>query len=599
MSSHPSPIPQGRARFDPVKFKQIAPRLLRLLALQKVNILIGLLGLLGGSLINLSLPYLLRNFLNESTLTDMAPRLGIISIGVGFLFIIQGLCFYIRHYYLHLVGLNVVVQLKAQLMKSLLAQEISFFDSARLGDLLSRLSDDTQKVQQGVSTNISVILRYSIQVLGGVLFMLYLSSGLTSILILLIPLLVIFSMFWGKKLKLLSREVQERLAEANISAEEAISSIRVVKIFSSENKEQHKFEKSINEAFKTSAKRTHIAAVFSSSMVTLLHISIAVLFYFGISQVISQKLSFGDLSGFMLYCTIVAVSFGFLVNAWAEFVQSIGAAERVYEIIDRKPLIQNSNETQSIPPSTDLSIEFRNVSFKYSSRPDQLTLSNISFRIDPGTTVALVGPSGSGKSTIAALIPRLYDPSEGEVLISGIPVSKIRIEDLRKQIAFVPQNPQLFSSSLRENLTYGCDEVSEKYIIEVIEKCALSELLSRLPNGMETKIGDKGVQLSGGERQRVSIARALLRDPAILILDEATSSLDSHNEQAIQIALQSLIKNRTTLVIAHRLSTVKHAERVMVLKDGHIIEQGNHNSLMAEGGLYASLVEFQLISSSG
>lgn len=596
MSSHPSPIPQGRAKFDRLKFKSVAPRLQTLLLNQKKNLTFGLLGLLGGSLINLSLPYILRNFLNESSLENIGSRLGAIILAIIALFLFQGFCFYVRHFYLQVAGLHIVADLKQQVMNSILSQEVSFFDSARLGDLLSRIGSDTEKVQQGLSTNVSVVLRYSIQVFGGVALMFYISAKLTAILLLLIPVIVAFSMFWGKKLRLLSREVQEFLAEASISAEEAISSIRIVKIFSSENKEKLRFKRSIDDTLNSGICRTKVAAIFSSSMVTLLHISIAALFYFGIKQVISGDLSFGDLTAFMLYCTIVAVSFGFLVNAWAEFVQAIGAAERVYEIIDRKPLVKNPEKPRNLGKEDGFEVAFSNVSFTYPGRAGQPTLSEVSFTIKPGSTLALVGPSGGGKSTIAALIPRLYDPAQGQVLVNGIPVNELEIETLRKHIAFVPQTPQLFSSSLRENLTYGCDEVSEGELLAVIKSCALSELLSRLPDGMETKIGDKGVQLSGGERQRVSIARALLRNPDILILDEATSALDSHNENIIQQALHDLFKNRTTLVIAHRLSTVKHAESVLVVKDGRIVEKGTHDSLIAERGLYASLVEFQLMS---
>lgn len=596
MSSHPLPIPTKRVRFNLNSFRYVAPRLLALLKPEIKLLSIGLLALLGGSALNLLFPYLIREFLNRGSIIEVSPtELGGITLLLITVFIFQGCCFFARHFYLQLVGLRIVRQLKNELMGSLLKQEISFFDESRLGDLLSRLGTDTEVVQRGLSVNVSVVIRYTIQVIGGLILMLYLSASLSLIIILLIPLLVIFSLFWSKKLRVLSKRVQDLIGESSICAEEALSGIRIVKVFGTEAQETNRFCLATGEVLDVAKNRTRIAAIFSSSMVTLLHISIAIVFWFGITSVINQQLSSGDLTAFLLYCTIVAVSFGFLTNAWAEFVQSIGAAERIYEIIDRTPKIQSAPDALSLPSGNPLQISFNNVSFRYPSRPEYPALNSVSFDIHAGQTIALVGPSGGGKSTIASLIPRLYDPSEGEISINGIPLGKICIQDLRNKISFVPQTAHLFSSSLKDNLRYSKPSASDEELEVVIKQAALTKLVERLSDGLNTLIGDKGIQLSGGERQRVSIARALLRNPEILILDEATSALDSQNENIIQEALKPLLKGRTTLIIAHRLSTIRHADMVLVLKEGEIIERGTHDELMDKKGLYHSMVQFQIL----
>jgi len=422
--------------------------------------------------------------------------------------------------------------------------------------------------------------------------MIYLSPLLTCIIIGIIPVLAIFSIGFSKKLKQASAMTQQFLGEAAVSAEEALTAIRVVKLFNSEDLEHKKFTANNTLAYSNGYNRIHLAAAFSSSMVTILHCSIAIVFMIGGKFVNDGAMTIGDFTAFIMYCFIVAISFGFLLNAWAEFVQSLGAADRIYQILDGQ-----SELTSKQLGEKDISgskIEFKDVSFSYPSRPDQLILDHLNFTVPENKTTAIVGPSGAGKSTIVSLIPRLYEISDGEILINDLNIQKYSLNKLRSTISFVPQNPQLFSSSLRDNITYGKPDASEDEILSIIEDAALNELIEKLPNGLETKIGDKGIQLSGGERQRVSIARALLVNPKILILDEATSSLDSHNEHLIQVALERAQKDRTVIVIAHRLSTVKNADQVLVIREGKLLQQGNHLELSSVDGLYKNLVEFQL-----
>ncbi len=595
--SHPTPVPTKSAKFNKVIFKSVAPRLFKLVLVEKKLLIFGTLALVGGAGLNLTFPYLIKTYLNSrvdvALLESKAGELALILI---LLFFVQGVCFYFRHYLLQLLGLNVVRKIRETLYSSLLLQDISFFDSQRLGDLLSRLNTDTEAVQKGVSVNVSVVIRYLIQVIGGICLMLYISPFLTFLILLLVPLLGVVSVVWSKRLKAYSRSLQATLGDLATKAEEALTAIRVVKIFAAENLELNRFTKVNQDSFEIAAKRTRVAALFSSSMVTLLHCSIVGVMWIGISSVAKSELTLGDLTAFLLYCTIVAVSFGFLINAWAEFVSAIGAAERVYEIVDMKPEIFSvKNSEQNMSSTNPPQIEFVGVDFSYNGRENTKALSDLSILIPAGKKVALVGISGSGKSTLASLLVRLYDPTAGRILIDGVDLKELSLEDYRGNLGYVPQQPQLFSGSILENITYGLTDVSQTRISEVLDLSALRSTIDLLPQGLDTTIGDKGIQLSGGEKQRISIARALIRDPKILIFDEATSSLDSQNENIIKEALSKVAKGRTTLVIAHRLSTVQDADLVIVLKEGKVIQEGTHQELMLSGGLYQNLVNSQLL----
>ena len=523
MSSHPLPIPDKKAKFKKEQFLKIAPRLIALLKPHNKNLSIGFLALIGASALNLLFPYIIRTYLNENVGKVLSDNLGKITLVLIALFIFQGFLFFVRHYFLQIVGLKITADLKNLFFDKLIRHKISFFDQNRLGDLLSRLNADSEMLQKGLSVNVSVTIRYGIQVLGGLILMILLSFKLTLIILALVPLLAVFSIKFSRYLKDASKKTQEYLAQTTVSAEEALAAIRVVKLFGTENLEARKFSELNNQAYEFGNLRTKIAAAFSSSMVTVLHISIGIVFFIGGLLVSNGSMSIGDFTAFLLYCTIVAVSFGFLVNSWAEFVQSLGAAERIFEIIDEseteQTLAQNLGKKETRDLGKDLAknlglnspkIEFKRVSFNYPSRPDVNVLKDISFKIPTNQTTALVGHSGSGKSTIATLIPRLYEVTEGSILLEGQNINSIPLNSLRSKIAFVPQNPQMFSTSLRANIIYGETDATEAQLNKAISDSALNELIAKLPNGLDTLVGDKGIQLSGGERQRISIARALL-----------------------------------------------------------------------------------------
>ncbi|MCL4132853.1 UNVERIFIED_CONTAM: hypothetical protein GTU68_010383 [Idotea baltica] len=560
------------------------------------TIALGLIGLLFGSGINLLFPYLIQLGINGELGISLIENLGFFTASLIALFALQACFFCIRHFCFQVVGLRVVTKVRKTLFSALLKQDVSFFDTARVGDLLSRISSDTEILQRALTINISVGIRYLIQVIGGLALLLYISAKLTLVILAIIPLLMLASLFWSKRLRALSREVQAELGEASVVAEEAISSIRTVRIFSAQLRESERFASVANAALKTGTQRTMVAATFSSSMVFLLHTAIALVIWFGSSLVLTEQLSIGDFTGFLLYVVLVAVSFGFLVSTWVEFVSAAGATERIFDILDMEPKIVSAVDCKELTDSTANIVEFSEVSFSYATRLAAPILNNLSFSIAQGETIALVGPSGAGKSTIASLILRFYDPQSGVISFMGQPLDSVNLNDLRQKIAIVPQQPQVFSISLLENIRYSRPEASEQEARKAAEDACLGEFIDGLPEGFHTLVGDKGIQLSGGERQRIAIARALLVDPKLLILDEATSALDSNNEQLVQKALMTLMKDRSALIIAHRLSTIQHTDRVLVLKDGMIEQIGTHQELMLAPGLYQSLVQHQLLT---
>ncbi|MCB0324662.1 MAG: ATP-binding cassette domain-containing protein [Bdellovibrionales bacterium] len=575
--------------------RTLGPRVLKLAVPHSKLLLLGFVALSAGTGINLLFPYIIRAALNQEFGLSLERDLSLLTIALVALFALQALFFFFRHYAFQVVGYKVVTDLRQRLFDSLLAQDIAFFDRSRLGDLLSRLSSDTEIVQRALTINISVALRYSIQVLGGIALMLFISLRLTAVILVLLPVLVALSMWWGRRLRRYSKRMQAELGDAGVVAEEALGAVRTVRIFAGAPYESTRYRTAVEQALSTGVIRSRIAASFSSTMVFLMHSAIAITVWYGGSLVLSGALTLGDLTGFLLYCVIVAVSFGFLAGTWAEFMQAVGAAERIFEIVDSPAHVTSPSAPLPIPQRRTGDIRFEGVSFSYPSRPDSLILHNLTFAIEEGQTVALVGPSGSGKSTVASLIPRFYDPTEGEIRYCGVPLRSMDIDVLRANISVVAQNPQVFSLSIADNIRYGRLDATPEEVRRAAEAANLSSFIEGLPQGLDTPVGDKGIQLSGGERQRVAIARALLKDPHFLILDEATSALDSTNELLVQQALERLMANRSTLVIAHRLSTVQHADLVLVLREGKIEQQGTHRELMEVEGLYRTLVSHQLL----
>jgi ATP-binding cassette subfamily B protein len=517
-----------------------------------------------------------------------------IALAMGAVFILQGVAMALRYYLFTTAGERVVTQLRQDLFASLMSQEVGFFDERKTGELTSRLSSDTTVLQNTVSVNISMALRNTAQALGGIALLFYTSQRLTWLMLAIVPVVAVGAVTYGRKVRGLAKETQDALAMANEVAEESLSGIRTVRSFAAERHEVARYRTATERAFDVARRRVKQSSFFVAVASSAGFISSAVVLWDGGGLVLDGRMSAGDLISFLIYSIMVAIALGALADLWADFMRASGAAERVFELIDRTPAIPPSGGERL--PSVQGRVEFQEVRFAYPTRQDMPVLQGIDLKLAPGEVVAIVGPSGAGKSTIAGLLARMYDPQGGRVLLDGKPLSSLDPEWLRQQIGTVAQEPMLFASSIADNIRYGRTDATDAEVEAAARAANAHEFISRFPEGYRTLVGERGVQLSGGQKQRIAIARAVLKDPRLLVLDEATSALDAESEHLVQEALERLMKGRTTLIIAHRLSTVIGADRVLVLEGGKVVQSGNHAALMGQDGLYRRLVERQFVA---
>lgn len=506
-------------------------------------------------------------------------------------FVVQAIAGSLRYYLFTLAGERIVLRLRQNLYQNILRQEVAFFDAHRTGELMSRLASDCTMLQNTVSVNISQGLRNFGQVVGGFGFMFYTSWKLSALMLVLLPPIALLASFFGKRIRVLSKEFQTTIADASIVAEETISGVRTVKSFVQEPAEVQRYRGALDRALGMARKRIVTIAVFMTLAMILGFGAVAFVFWFGGLEVISGSMTTGDLTQFLLYLIIVAIGVGSLGSLWGDLMAGIGASHRIFEIMERVP---GFTDTGRELDRVEGRIEFRDVQFSYPSRPEFAVLKGVSLVIEPGQVVALVGSSGGGKTTVASLIPRFYDPGAGQILVDGVSIRDLKPSWLREQIGIVSQEPVLISSTIEENIRYGNPAASSADVIAAAKSANVFDFATSFPEGLKTLVGEKGIQLSGGQKQRVAIARALLKDPRILILDEATSNLDSESEHLVQEALQTLMKNRTTIVIAHRLATVKDADQIFVIDSGRIAETGRHEDLASsKNSVYYRLLQRQ------
>lgn len=575
----------------------LSRRLARLLGLAKPYwkpLSVGTVVLVLSSGLNLAIPQALRVLVDDAlgagTMEDInRTTLILAAIGAS-----QAVASGLRYYLFTTTGERVVADLRRLLYGRIVAQEVAFFDQRRTGELVNRLASDTAVVQNAVSVNISMALRNAAQAIGGFALLFYTSVELTVVMLVAVPPIAISAMLFGKRIRRLSRESQDALARAGEVAEETLSGIRTVRAFAHEQHEETRYGESVEHSFDLARIRILNIAYFSSGASLLAFCAIAGVMWFGGRIVINGEMSVGELMSYILYTGIVSIALGTLADLWTQFMRATGAAERLFDIIDREPAISNhGGDTLS---HVDGRVLLDRVSFTYPSRPDVPVLSEVSLEVAPGEVVALVGPSGSGKSTIAALVSRFYDPTAGKLSLDGRDLKEFDATWLRAQIGVVSQEPILFSTSVAENIRYGRRDASIDQVRQAARAANAEQFILDFPDGFDTAVGERGVQLSGGQKQRVAIARALLKDPRVLILDEATSALDAESESLVRDALERLMAGRATLVIAHRLSTVKDADRVLVVERGRIVQTGSHGELMDErGGTYRRLVEKQFV----
>jgi subfamily B ATP-binding cassette protein MsbA len=557
-------------------------------------LVLATLTLVLSALIGLVFPMVVRYLLDAAFVDRNRGVLDRIAVGLVLLFSIQALLNYAQTYLLSAVGERVVAGLREELFSRLLTMPPGFFAERRTGELTSRLTTDIGLLQGVLSHQIAEFSRQMLALVGGIVLLTLMQPRLTLTAIGVVPLVVGSALFFGRRLRRMTTAVQDKVADATASAEEAFSQIRTVQSFVQEPAERQRYGERIRESVRSALVRAQIRGVFFGVLTFSTFVGIVIVLRQGGLLVLEGQLTPGELVQFLLYTITIAAAVGALASFFSSYQEAVGAAQRVFEILETQPTIRDPASAVELPSPLQGQITFDALSFRYSRDPAAAwTLEDVDLTCAPGEVVALVGPSGAGKTTLASLLPRFWDPDRGRVLLDGTDIRSFRLADLRSAIAIVPQDPALFSGSIRENIAYARPGASLADVESAARAAHAHEFIERLPEAYETVVGERGIKLSGGQRQRVAIARAILKDPVILILDEATSSLDTESEQLIEDAMAKLLVGRTTLIIAHRLSTVRRADRLVVLDRGRIVEQGTHGELLDLGGLYARLYQRQ------
>jgi ATP-binding cassette subfamily B protein len=559
----------------------------------KGRVAAALVSLVAASAATLVLPLAVRRVIDygfgESSGHLIDAYFGVLILVVGLLALSSAL----RYWFVIMLGERVVADLRSAVFTHLTSLDPSFFDRSRSGEIVSRLTADTTQVKAAFGVSVSIALRNALLFIGAIGLMIFTSLKLSALVLLAIPVIVIPLVLSGRAVRRRSRAAQDRLADASAYATEAVGAVRTMQAFGMEAMTAGRFREAVEDAYEAARLSTSMRAVLTGTAIFLVSASVVGVLWYGAQDVLAGTMTGGRLSQFVLYAVLAASSLGQLSEVYGELAQAAGAAERLGEILEAKPMITAPPQPRALPEPPRGTVAFQNVSFTYPARLERPAVHDLTFSVASGERVALVGPSGAGKSTVFQLLLRFYDPHSGTITVDGVPIDAADPIALRARMALVPQEPTIFAASVADNIRYGRPNASPDEIRKAAELAAADSFIDALPEGYDTPLGERGVNLSGGQRQRIAIARAILKNAPILLLDEATSALDAESEQAVQVALDHLMAGRTTLVIAHRLATIRSADRILVMDDGRIVEEGGHEALMSQAGLYARLARLQ------
>ena len=556
------------------------------------RITIALIAMLVSAAATLGIPYSFKLIIDKG----FAQSGGDISRWFEYLLVLvafMALATAFRFYYVSWLGERVVADVRSAVQSNLMRLSPSYFEENRPSEIASRLTADTTIIEQLVGTTISVASRNILIGVGCIGVLLWLSPKLAGMLLLGIPLIISPIIFMGRRLRNVARSSQDRIADVGSMVDEVLGAMKIVQAFGQEKREVTRFEAATEQVFGTAKKRIRLRAIMTACIIGLMFTAVTLIIWRGALDVAAGRITGGTIAAFVLYGGLLAGSFGALAEVYGDFLRGAGAAGRLGELLREQPGIAAPANPVKLPQPPLGRVQFDHVKFRYPTRQDVSALADFSLDIAPGETVAVVGPSGAGKTTLFQLIQRFYDPESGTVRVDNVALTDADPADVRARMAMVPQETVIFASSARDNLRYGKWDSNDDELWAAAEAANAAEFLRKLPEGLDTFMGEGGARLSGGQRQRLAIARAILRDAPILLLDEATSALDAESERLVQNALEKLMHNRTTIVIAHRLATVRAADRIIVMNEGRIVEEGNHDSLTREGGLYARLARMQ------